>query len=78
MYLQAVIVRIWRYTWWERSSELTNALRDRDQTSFQMDFEAVIVILERYIVESIIEQDWIRTYMLLMKDILAAETLFIS
>jgi len=37
MHLEAVIERIWRYTWRPRSSELRDALRNHDRARLQMD-----------------------------------------
>jgi len=48
MHLEAVIERIWRYTWRQWSSELRDALRDPDRASLEMDLESVIERVWRY------------------------------
>jgi len=42
MYWEAVLKRVWRYTWMPRSSELRDALGGGDRASVEMHWEAVI------------------------------------
>jgi len=42
MHSEAVIERVWRCTWRPRSSELRDALGDRDRASLDMHLEAMI------------------------------------
>jgi len=43
MHLEVVIERMWRHTWRPRSSELIDALRDRDRAGLEMHLEAMAV-----------------------------------
>jgi len=43
MHLEAIIERVWRYTWRGWSSELRDALRDYDWASVEMHLDAVIM-----------------------------------
>ena len=46
VYLDAMIDRVWIYTWTPRSSELRDALGGNNRASLEMHFEGII------------EQDW--------------------
>jgi hypothetical protein len=42
MHCEAVIERVWRFTWRLRSSELRDALGGRDRSSLEMHWEAEV------------------------------------
>jgi len=48
MYLEAMIERVWKCTWWLRSSERREALGGRDRVNSEMHLEAVIKRVGRY------------------------------